>query len=108
RAIFDNAAFLAPDMEGRVAGARVGSVVDLDVTFPGEPARADGSPAPGKAVVVMRIEDEAFQDFREDASCTVHPQSLLGEKFVECRLTQPRAAGSEPPPELDVRSEGNV
>lgn len=106
RAIFDNAAFLAEDMEVRVAGARVGRVVDLDVTFPGEPAREDGSPEPGKAVVVMRIEDPAFQDFREDASCTIHPQSLLGEKFVECRLTEPRAAGSEPPPELDVIPEG--
>jgi len=106
RGIFDNAAFLAPGMEVRVAGARVGEVVDLDVTFPGEPAREDGSPAPGKAVVVMRIDDESFQDFREDASCTVHPQSLLGERFVECRLTEPRAPGTEPPPELPVLGEG--
>jgi ABC-type transporter Mla subunit MlaD len=106
RAIFDNAAFLSEGMEVRVAGAKVGSVVDLDVTFPTEPAREDGSPEPGKAAVVMRIDDESFQDFREDASCTIHPQSLLGEKFVECRLTEPRAAGTEPPPELEVIAEG--
>jgi len=106
RAIFDNAAFLAEDMEVRVAGAKVGSVADLDVTFPEDPARADGSPEPGKAVVVMKIDDPAFQDFREDASCTIHPQSILGEKFVECRLTQPRAAGTEAPPELPVIAEG--
>lgn len=106
RAIFDNAAFLAPDMDVRVAGANVGSVADLDVTFPDEPARVDGSPATGKAVVVMRIDDPAFQDFRQDASCLIHPQSLIGEKYVECEPTQPRAPGTEPPPELGVIAEG--
>ena len=41
----------------------------------------------------MQIDDPGFQDFREDASCLIRPQSLLGEKFVECEPTQPRAAG---------------
>jgi ABC-type transporter Mla subunit MlaD len=106
RAIFDNGAFLALDEDVRIAGANVGHVSDLDVTFPDEPARADGSPEPGKAVVVMTIEDPAFQDFRQDASCTIHPQSLLGEKFVECEPTQPRAPGTESPPELAELEEG--
>ena len=53
RAIFDNAAFVAPGMDVRIAGANVGSVAELDVTFPGEPARLDGSDEPGKAVVVL-------------------------------------------------------
>jgi phospholipid/cholesterol/gamma-HCH transport system substrate-binding protein len=106
RAIFDNASFLAPGMEVRVAGAKVGSVAELDVTFPDEPALADGSPEPGKAAVIMQIDDPGFQDWRQDASCTIHPQSLLGERFVECEPTQPRAPGTEPPPELEVIGEG--
>ena len=53
----------------------------------------DGKPDPGKAVVVLQIDDPAFQDFRQDASCLIRPQSLLGEKFVECKPTQPRAPG---------------
>jgi ABC-type transporter Mla subunit MlaD len=106
RAIFDNASFLAPDMDVRIAGANVGSVAELDVTFPDEAVHDDGSPEAGKAAVVMRIDDTAFQAWRQDASCTIHPQSLLGERFVDCEPTQPRAPGSELPPELEVIPEG--
>jgi len=106
RAIFDNAGFLVVGEEVRIAGAKVGSVSEVDVTGTEEAARADGSPAPGKAVVVMRIDDPGFQDFREDASCLIRPQSLIGEKFVECEPTQPRAASSEPPPPLEQIGEG--
>lgn len=106
RAIFDNASFLVPGEEVRVAGANVGVVTELDVATEDEVATADGEPAPGKAVVVMRIDDPAFQDFRQDAECLIRPQSLIGEKFIECEPTQPRAAGSEPPPELEVIPEG--
>ncbi len=106
RAIFDNGAFLVPGEEVRIAGANVGVIDDVTVTAETEPAHVDGSPDPGKAVVVLRIDDPGFQDFREDASCLIRPQSLLGEKFVECEPTQPRAAGSEPPPELEVIGEG--
>lgn len=108
RAIFDNAGFLVPAEEVRIAGAKVGTITALDVTRPGEPARADGAEAPGKAVVVMKIDDPAFQDFREDASCLIRPQSLIGEKFVECQATEPRAAGSEAPPPLAQISKGEV
>ena len=37
-----------------------------------------------KAEVVLRIEDAGFAPFHQDARCTVRPQSLIGEKFVEC------------------------
>jgi phospholipid/cholesterol/gamma-HCH transport system substrate-binding protein len=106
RAIFDNGAFLVKGEDVRVAGATVGHVESVDVTGLDEPAHADGSPEPGKAVVVMDIEEPGVQDFREDASCLIRPQSLLGEKFVDCRVTEPRAAGSEPPPELEVIPDG--
>jgi phospholipid/cholesterol/gamma-HCH transport system substrate-binding protein len=108
RGIFDNASFLTPGEEVRVAGARVGEVTDIDVTRPGETVSLEngGTDEPGKAVVVMRIDDSGFQDFRQDAGCLIQPQSLLGEKFVGCKVTQPRAPGSEPPPPLEEVPEG--
>jgi phospholipid/cholesterol/gamma-HCH transport system substrate-binding protein len=106
RAIFDNASFLVPGEEVRIAGAKVGEVAGIDVTRPGEVVAADGADNAGKAAVVLRIDDPGFQDFREDASCIIRPQSTLGEKFVECRQTEPRAAGTEPPPPLGDVPEG--
>ena len=78
----------------RVAGANVGEVESVGVTMPGEvSAYEDGKPEaiPGKAVIVMKITDPGFQDFREDATCLIRPQSLIGEKYVDCRPTLPRA-----------------
>ena len=49
----------------------------------------------------MKIDDPGFQDFRRDASCLIRPQSLIGEKFVDCHPTLPRAPGSKPPPPLE-------
>jgi phospholipid/cholesterol/gamma-HCH transport system substrate-binding protein len=106
RAYFDNAGFLVEDEEVRIAGANVGTVASVDVARPGEVAKADGSDAPGKAVVVLNVTDPGFQDFREDASCIIRPQSLLGEKFVECKPTEPRSSLSEVPPELEAVPEG--
>ncbi|MGI9020803.1 MAG: MlaD family protein [Solirubrobacterales bacterium] len=101
RAIFANGGFLVPGEEVRIAGARVGEISDVDVTDAEEAAHEDGSPEPGSAVVVMRIDDAGFQDFRDDASCIVRPQGLLGERFVECSPTEPRASGSPAPPALE-------
>ena len=106
RAIFDNGAFMVVGEEVRIAGARVGTVSEIDVTGPDEAAHEDGSPEPGRAVLVLDITEPGFQDFRQDASCVVRPQSLLGEKFVECEPTQPRAAGTEPPPALEQIADG--
>src|SRR3954467_15856775 len=107
RGIFDNGAFLVTGEDVRIAGANVGSVASVDVTMPGEPAKRDGSPDPGKAVVVMKISDAGFQDFRQDASCIIRPASLLGEKYVDCRPTQPRAPGTQPSPPLKVIPDGD-
>jgi phospholipid/cholesterol/gamma-HCH transport system substrate-binding protein len=108
RAIFDNGNFLVAGEEVRVAGAAVGSVSSVDVTMPGDWTNAVCSTdptsracsTPGKAVVVMKITDPGLQDFRQDASCLIRPQSLLGEKYIDCTPTQPRAPGSQPPPPL--------
>jgi phospholipid/cholesterol/gamma-HCH transport system substrate-binding protein len=102
RGIFDNGGFLVPGEQVRVAGATVGSVSSVEVTLPGEPVHRDGTPDPGKAVVVMKIDEPGFQNFRQDATCLIRPQSLLGEKYVDCQPTLPRAPGSELPPELEV------
>jgi phospholipid/cholesterol/gamma-HCH transport system substrate-binding protein len=109
RAIFDNGAFMVKDEQVRVAGANVGTIESVDVTMPGETvAYRDGEPVavPGKAVIVMNIEDAGFQDFRQDASCQIRPQSLIGEKFIDCRTTLPRAPGTPPPPPLKQVPEG--
>ncbi|HEX6753132.1 MAG TPA: MlaD family protein [Solirubrobacterales bacterium] len=103
RAIFDNGGFMVKGEQVRVAGANVGEIESVDVTRPGEVDSYEGGEpraVPGKAVIVMRIDDPGFQDFRSDASCHIRPQSLIGEKFVDCRPTLPRAPGTSPPPPL--------
>ncbi len=103
RAVFDNGGFMVNDEQVRVAGANVGVIESVDVSMPGETvAYRDGEPiaVPGKAIIVMNITDPGFQDFRSDATCQIRPQSLIGEKFVDCRPTLPRAPGSPPPPAL--------
>jgi ABC-type transporter Mla subunit MlaD len=109
RAIFDNGGFMVKGEEVRVAGATVGEIESVGVTMPGEiDSYEDGrqQALPGKAVIAMKIEDPGFQDFRADASCLIRPQSLIGEKFVDCRPTLPRAPGSEPAPALKEIPEG--
>jgi ABC-type transporter Mla subunit MlaD len=103
RAIFDNGSFMVKGEQVRVAGANVGEIESVDVTRPGEIdsyEHGKQQAVPGKAVIVMKIADPGFQDFRSDASCLIRPQSLIGEKFVDCRPTIPRAPGSPPAPPL--------
>jgi ABC-type transporter Mla subunit MlaD len=108
RAIFDNGSFLVPGEDVRVAGANVGSVESVDVSKDDEIVSLENGPEaiPGKAVVVLAISDDGFKDFREDANCIIRPQSLIGERYVDCTPTQPRAPGSEPPPELEEIADG--
>lgn len=72
RALFDTAAAAVPGEQVRIAGATVGTVESLDLTDDDE------------AVAVLAIDDERFAPFRANASCTIRPQSLIGERFVEC------------------------
>jgi ABC-type transporter Mla subunit MlaD len=109
RAVFDNGAFMVTGEQVRVAGANVGTIESVDVSMPGQTvAYRDGKPVavPGKAIIVMDIADPGFQDFRADAGCQIRPQSLIGEKFVDCRPTLPRAPGSPPPPPLKKIPDG--
>lgn len=109
RAVFDNGGFMVNGEEVRVAGATVGEIESVDVSMPGETVAYEngkGVDKPGKAIIVLDITDPGFQDFREDATCQIRPQSLIGEKFVDCRTTLPRAPGTEPPPPLKEVPDG--
>jgi phospholipid/cholesterol/gamma-HCH transport system substrate-binding protein len=88
RAIFMNAFSVIPGEDVKIAGVKVGKIESLDVT-PDQ-----------RAAVVLRITKPGFDDFRQDAECTIRPQSLIGEKFVECTPTQPRPEGAQEPPPL--------
>ena len=59
------------------AASRPATTSDLDVT-----QVAKGS---YKAVVTAEITEPGFGDFREDASCEIKPQSLIGEYYVDCQ-----------------------
>jgi len=88
RAIFDDAGNLIGGENVKIDGVKVGTVGTV-------------TPTPqAKAAVVLHIENPGFQDFRSDASCTVRPQALLGEKYVDCLPTQPRVEGTPLPPPL--------
>src|ERR1700759_4379641 len=103
RAVFDNGSFMVSGEQVRVAGANVGTIKSVSVSLPGEPTpEEDGNfvDVPGKAIIELEITDPGFQDFRQDASCEIRPQSLIGEKYVNCRPTLPRAPGEKPPPPL--------
>jgi phospholipid/cholesterol/gamma-HCH transport system substrate-binding protein len=95
RAIFDSASFLVPGEDVKIAGVKVGAIESLDVT------------PKNKAAVVLRIDDPAFRDFKQDAYCTIRLQSLIGEKFVACQPTQPKSPNSEPAPSLRQIEDGD-
>jgi ABC-type transporter Mla subunit MlaD len=73
RAIFDNAAFAVPGEDVRIAGAPVGSISSLDVAL--------GK----KAAVTIAITNSSFVPFHANAFCAIRPQSLIGEKYVDCQ-----------------------
>ena len=94
RAIFDNAANIIPGENVKVDGVKVGTVSEV-VPTPQE-----------QAAVVMHIDNPGFGDFRADSSCTIRPQALLGEKFVDCLPTKPRVEGTPLPPPLQTIAAG--
>jgi ABC-type transporter Mla subunit MlaD len=94
RAIFDDAGNLIPGEDVKIDGVKVGTVGSV-------------TPTPqAKAAVVLKIESAGWQDFRADATCTIRPQALIGEKYVDCLPTQPRVEGTALPPPLKRISHG--
>jgi virulence factor Mce-like protein len=70
----DNAFGLTENAELRVAGVKVGSVKTL---------RVDRRTA--RALVDVEVQRDDFGDLRSDATCSVEPQSLIGEYFLDCQ-----------------------
>jgi ABC-type transporter Mla subunit MlaD len=82
RAIFDDAANIIPGENVKIDGVKVGTVGSVTAT------------PQAKAAVQLHIDNPGFKDFRSDASCTIRPQALIGEKFIDCLPTQPRVEGT--------------
>ncbi len=66
-----NAFGLVKGSELRVAGAKAGTITDLEIT-------------PQKTALVSFEVDSAFPEFKADASCSSEPQSLIAEYFLNC------------------------
>jgi len=67
-----NAFGLVKGSELRVAGAKAGTITDLDIT-------------PQKTALVTVEEEGNFPEFKADASCSSEPQSLIAEYFLNCQ-----------------------
>src|SRR3712207_8246152 len=85
RAVFDNAAFVVPGEDVKVAGVKVGAVDSLGVEDK-------------KAVITLKITEPGFSPFHEDAHCSIRPQSLIGERYVECTPGTDASPALEPIP----------
>ena len=79
-AIFDDARGLVAGQLVKVAGARAGAIVSVHLTR-GYKARIE-------ATVQSR-----FMPFHRDASCTIRPEGLIAENYLEC---DPGTVGSAP------------
>jgi ABC-type transporter Mla subunit MlaD len=77
--VFDTAKGIVPGQLVKVAGARVGTVDDVNLT-PDRKARLSLSITSGP------------QPFRADATCQILPEGFISENFVEC---DPGSAGAE-------------
>lgn len=75
--VFDDARGLIPGQLVEVAGARVGTIQDVTLT-PAHRARIEATI------------DPRFAPFRSDATCTIRPEGLLAENYVDCDPGSPR------------------
>ncbi|HWE59296.1 MAG TPA: MlaD family protein [Solirubrobacteraceae bacterium] len=97
-AFFDDASFAVPGEDIRIAGAPVGTISSMNVC-----TQSTGPCAPGtlnKAAVTFQITNPSFIPFRANATCAIRPQSLIGEKYVDC------SPGSSATPPLAEISHG--
>jgi ABC-type transporter Mla subunit MlaD len=70
----DNAFGLVEGADFKVAGVRAGQLKSFDV-----------HPESKRAIVSFEITETGFGSLREDVTCEVMPQSLVGEYFVNCQ-----------------------
>ncbi len=74
---FDNAFGLVEGGDFRIGGVKAGQTTGLKLV-----EHKRGRPT---AEVEATIQEPGFADLREDATCDVRPQSLIGEYFVDCQ-----------------------
>jgi ABC-type transporter Mla subunit MlaD len=72
QALFDDAGFAVPGEQVRIAGATVGTISELSVT------------KQNLAAVTLTINNRDFTPFYANATCTIRPQSLIAERYVDC------------------------
>ena len=77
RLVFDNAFGLVEGGDFRIGGVRAGQTTSFDIR--------QSPTGPPKAIVTATVTEHGFGDLRTDASCTIEPQSLVGEYFVDCQ-----------------------
>jgi virulence factor Mce-like protein len=75
--VFDNAFGLVKGADFKVGGVSVGQIKDLDVER-----------SSSRALITVTAVDKGFGGLHDDAKCTVQPQSLIGEYFVDCEPGQ--------------------
>jgi virulence factor Mce-like protein len=75
RIAFDNAFGVTEGGDLRIGGVKAGVIEDLTLS----------GGYPPRAVVDVSISEPGFADLRDDATCEVRPQSLIGEYFVDCQ-----------------------
>ena len=73
---FDNAFGLVEQGDFRIGGVTAGQTSAFDVK------KVDGRAI---AEVEAKVTEPGFADLREDASCEIKPQSLIGEYYVDCQ-----------------------
>jgi phospholipid/cholesterol/gamma-HCH transport system substrate-binding protein len=73
----DNAFGLVEGGDFRIAGVPAGQTTGFEIK------KRKGHAT--KAVVTAEIDKPGFDDLRQDASCEVRPQSLIGEYFLTCQ-----------------------
>jgi ABC-type transporter Mla subunit MlaD len=78
--IFDNARGLVAGQLVKIAGAQAGTIQNVVVT-------------PDFRARIEATVDSRFLPFHRDASCTIRPQGLIAENYVEC---DPGSANSRP------------
>lgn len=77
-AIFDNAQFVVPGEDVKLGGVAIGEIASVTL----DPSM--------RARVVLKL-DPRFTPFRADATCSIEPQSLIGERFIQCTPGTPTA-----------------
>jgi ABC-type transporter Mla subunit MlaD len=84
---FSNAFGLTEGGDLRVGGVIAGSTDTFDVSKGPECQLGDPNRTPKRAcaVVTATVKEPGFTSFREDATCSIRQQSLIGEYYVDCQ-----------------------